>query len=192
MLSAEELELRAEALLAEVPDYIWNGERLPVPVEEIADTHVGLLVRDVEDLTAKLAFEVGEAIYNKKPIRNIALEIDAKGGAVAVPKLSATLPGDMVLQAQSTLTGDAVRPGVTGQFSLVGPKLRETLSWLAVDLSSVPPAKLQVRAIAPNLLEASAPFVYLPEFSGLAFLHVWNGIQEDVFPRRFKAIIEAA
>ncbi len=51
MLSAEELEQRAEALLAEVPDYIWNGERLPVPVEEIADTHVGLLVRDVEDLT---------------------------------------------------------------------------------------------------------------------------------------------
>lgn len=32
----------------------------------------------------------------------------------------------------------------------------------------------------------------LPEFSGLAFLHVWNGIQEDVFPRRFKSIIEAA
>ena len=54
------------------------------------------------------------------------------------------------------------------------------------------PAKQQVQAIAPNLLEASAPFVYLREFSGLTFLHVWNGIQEDVFPRRFKAIIEAA
>ena len=95
------------------------------------------------DLTAKLALEVGEVIYNKQAVRNVALEIDARGGAVAVPKLSATLPGDMVLQAQSTLTGDAARPGVTGQFSLVGPKLRETLSWLAVDLSSVPPAKLQ-------------------------------------------------
>ena len=54
------------------------------------------------------------------------------------------------------------------------------------------PAKQQVQAVAPNLLDASAPFVYLPEFSGLAFLHVWNGIQEDVFPRRFKAIVEAA
>jgi len=54
------------------------------------------------------------------------------------------------------------------------------------------PAKRQLQARAPNLLEASAPFVYLPDFSGLAFLHVWNGIQEDVFPRRFKAIIEAA
>lgn len=54
------------------------------------------------------------------------------------------------------------------------------------------PAKRQLQARAPNLLEASAPFVYLPDFSGLAFLHVWNGIQEDVFPRRFKAIVEAA
>ncbi|MBU8874152.1 AsmA family protein [Reyranella sp. MMS21-HV4-11] len=95
------------------------------------------------DLNAKLAFELGEVIYNKQPVRNVALELEAKGGAVAVPKLAATLPGDMVLQAQSTLTGDAARPGVTGQFSLVGPKLRETLAWLAVDVSSVPPSKLQ-------------------------------------------------
>lgn len=53
-------------------------------------------------------------------------------------------------------------------------------------------AKRQLQAQAHNLLEASAPFVYLPDFSGLAFLHVWNGIQDDVFPRRFKSIIEAA
>ncbi len=95
------------------------------------------------DLNAKLAFEIGEVIYNKQPVRNVVVEFDARNGAVAVPKLAATLPGDMVLQAQSTLTGDAARPGVTGQFSLVGPKLRETLAWLAVDLSSVPPSKLQ-------------------------------------------------
>lgn len=95
------------------------------------------------DLTAKLGFEVGEVIYNKQPVRNVVLDIDARGGAVAVPKLAATLPGGMVLQAQSTLSGDTARPSVTGQFSLVGPKLRETLSWLAVDVSSVPPSKLQ-------------------------------------------------
>jgi uncharacterized protein involved in outer membrane biogenesis len=95
------------------------------------------------DLNAKLAFEFGELIYNRQPVRNVALELEAKGGAVAVPKLAATLPGDMVLQAQSTLSGDAARPSVTGQFSLVGPKLRETLAWLAVDVSAVPPSKLQ-------------------------------------------------
>ncbi len=50
----------------------------------------------------------------------------------------------------------------------------------------------QVNTEVPNLLEASSSFVYLPDYSGIAFLHVWNGIQEDVFPRRFKSIIESA
>ncbi|MCP5560804.1 MAG: hypothetical protein H7A55_23930 [Verrucomicrobiaceae bacterium] len=53
-------------------------------------------------------------------------------------------------------------------------------------------SKSQIDAIARNLLAASSPFVYLPEYSGIAYLHVWNGIQQDVFPRRFKALIEAA
>jgi hypothetical protein len=56
-----------------------------------------------------------------------------------------------------------------------------------VDTSS----KSQVDALAENLLVASSPFVYLPDYSGIAYLHVWNGIQEEVFPRRFKSIIEA-
>lgn len=53
-------------------------------------------------------------------------------------------------------------------------------------------SRSQVNTDVPNLLEASSSFVYLPECSGIAFLHVWNGIQEDVFPRRFKSVIEAA
>lgn len=52
-------------------------------------------------------------------------------------------------------------------------------------------ARALVDALAPNLLVASAPFVYLPEFSGIAYLHVWNGIQEELFSRRFKNVIEA-
>ncbi len=51
-------------------------------------------------------------------------------------------------------------------------------------------AKSQVEATAENLLVASSPFVYLPKYSGIAYLHVWNGIQEELFPRRFKTIIE--
>ncbi len=53
-------------------------------------------------------------------------------------------------------------------------------------------SRSQIDADVPNLLEASSSFVYLPECSGIAFLHVWNGIQEDVFPRRFKSVVEAA
>jgi uncharacterized protein involved in outer membrane biogenesis len=93
-------------------------------------------------VTAKLTLEVGEVMYNKQPVRGVALELEARGGAVAVPKLGATLPGDMVLQAKSTLSDDPARPTVSGEFSLVGPKLRETLAWLEIDVSSLPPGKL--------------------------------------------------
>ncbi|MEZ5157129.1 MAG: ImmA/IrrE family metallo-endopeptidase [Solirubrobacterales bacterium] len=43
---------RAEELLAEIPEWIWDGRSLPVPVEDIADSHCGLLVRDVDDMSA--------------------------------------------------------------------------------------------------------------------------------------------
>ncbi len=43
-------ETLAERFLDRIPSYIWDGETLPVPIEEIADSYVGLLVREVEDL----------------------------------------------------------------------------------------------------------------------------------------------
>ena len=94
------------------------------------------------NITAKLSVEAGEVIYNKTAIRNVAIDLDARGGAVAVPRLTATLPGDMVLQAKSTMAGDPNKPTVSGDFSLIGPKLRETLKWLEVDTSSMPANKL--------------------------------------------------
>ena len=45
-----DVEERAERALASAPGYVWDGERLPVPVEEIVDSVYGLLVRDVADL----------------------------------------------------------------------------------------------------------------------------------------------
>jgi len=48
----------------------------------------------------------------------------------------------MVLQAKSVMSGDPARPTVSGDFSLTGPKLRDTLKWLDVDVSSVPANKL--------------------------------------------------
>ena len=42
----EEIEHRAESILAELPDYIWERDRPPIPVNEIADSHFGLHVCD--------------------------------------------------------------------------------------------------------------------------------------------------
>jgi hypothetical protein len=61
----QEIEWLAERFLSGVPGYVWDGEALPVPIEEIADTHVGLLVRDVDDLAAAPGappLETGQAL----------------------------------------------------------------------------------------------------------------------------------
>ncbi len=93
-------------------------------------------------LTARFALEVGEVIYNQRPIRNIAVEVEARGGVVAVPKFGAVLPGDLVVKAASTMSDASAHPRVSGDFNLEGSKLRETLAWLKVDTSAVPANKL--------------------------------------------------
>ena len=46
----DEIERRATEVLVGLPEWIWDGSSLPLPVETIADSYFGLLVRDVDDL----------------------------------------------------------------------------------------------------------------------------------------------
>ncbi len=39
-------------MLADVPDWLWNGDELPVPVDDIADSCFALLIREVEDMSS--------------------------------------------------------------------------------------------------------------------------------------------
>ncbi|MDQ3722777.1 MAG: ImmA/IrrE family metallo-endopeptidase [Actinomycetota bacterium] len=60
-----EIEQRAERVLAGVPSWIWDGERLPVPIEDIADSCFGLLVRDLDELgdaPGAPALETGQSL----------------------------------------------------------------------------------------------------------------------------------
>jgi len=52
------------------------------------------------------------------------------------------------------------------------------------------PTRSEKKQIEPNLLVASSPFVYIPEHSGVAFLHVSGNIEVSTFIRRFSEVIE--
>ena len=58
---AEAAERAAEAQLPLVPDYLWDGSSVPVPVEDIAENHYRLLVELHDDLAASLG-RAGETI----------------------------------------------------------------------------------------------------------------------------------
>jgi IrrE N-terminal-like domain len=45
-IDREPIEQRAEALLAELDEYLWAERKPPVPVEDVADSHFGLHVRE--------------------------------------------------------------------------------------------------------------------------------------------------
>ncbi len=50
-IDTEWVEQQAYDLLDSVPEFIWNGESLPVPVDRIVDNVLGLKVRTVEDMS---------------------------------------------------------------------------------------------------------------------------------------------
>lgn len=49
----------------------------------------------------------------------------------------------------------------------------------------------ELNAQVDNKLIASSPFVYIPQYSGIAYQHIWNAIQQEIFVRRFSEIIES-
>jgi hypothetical protein len=53
----------------------------------------------------------------------------------------------------------------------------------------VPEQHVAAIADIPNLLYASSSFIYLPEYSGIAYQHVWNRLRYEQFERIFAILI---
>lgn len=114
-----------------------------------------------------------------------------KAGQLDQPRLMSAIVGSVSLTiGKFNWTITDVVDARDGQPAFVFGKLSKF--WAEGHITVVDTqTKAQAEEAVPHLLAASAPFVYLPEFSGIAYLHVWNEIQEDLFARRFKSIIEA-
>ncbi len=41
-----------------------------------------------------------------------------------------------------------------------------------------------------NLIDAASPFVCVPQYSGIAYRHIWNALPSDQFERVFKELVE--
>jgi uncharacterized protein involved in outer membrane biogenesis len=105
--------------------------------------------------TVLFSIDAREVTYRKGTMRDVALAVEIRKGVIAVPRLSAILPGDMVLEANAApaAAADAGAKPVAnpiqsaGVFSLTGSRLRETLAWLEIDTSGIPAGKLQSLSI---------------------------------------------
>ncbi len=82
-------------------------------------------------LSADVTLEVARLLYRQDAIRDLSVTLQVAKGVLDVPQINATLPGGLKLHMASG-----------GVFFLGGPRLRDTLTWLGVDSSGVPPDKL--------------------------------------------------
>jgi hypothetical protein len=131
--------------------------KTPAPVPAPPPTVLSALlppeVRTVlpANATINVTLEVADATYNNATVKNASIAVDMRNGIITIPALTATLPGDMVLKAHATSTGDAAHPLLAGDFSFAGPRLRETLDWLQIDVDGVPAGKLNQFALRGKL-----------------------------------------
>lgn len=95
------------------------------------------------EMMVAVSVDIAEMPYAGGTIRDFAMALDIRNGAIALPKVHAVLPGGMTLQATSAIVGDPAKPVANGEISLSGNRLRETLKWLQVDTEGVPAGRLQ-------------------------------------------------
>jgi hypothetical protein len=139
------------------------------------------------NLTVKSSIEIGEVIYNKGSIRNLAFDLDIKNGGIAVPKLTATAPGDLSLQAKSAMVGNRV----SGEFSLNGPKLRETLAWLKVDAANLPAGKFDKLSVRGKMASEGADILVTDAVYELDDIRGTGGVTMTLsVPLRFVSSVE--
>lgn len=55
-----------------------------------------------------------------------------------------------------------------------------------------PDRRTETRRREPNMTIASSPFIYVPDFSGISFLHVSNNIDYEVFMKRWSDVVNCS
>jgi hypothetical protein len=133
-------------------------------------------------LNVSLAIDAAEVLYRKGTIRDLSFVVEVHKGAVTVPRFKAILPGEMAVLANAaapappaaTAPAAAAPPAkpaaappppakpaanavqASGEISLVGPKLRDTLAWLEIDTSGVPADKLRTLSVKGKLASTAS------------------------------------
>ncbi len=95
------------------------------------------------DVAGALDVTVNELRTNGADVRDVHVTGTLAGGALALSKVSATLPGATAVSASFNVTARKGAPAIDGTVNLVSDSARELLKWLKVDLAGVPEDRLK-------------------------------------------------
>jgi uncharacterized protein involved in outer membrane biogenesis len=103
-------------------------------------------------VAVNLVLDAAEITYNGAAVRKVVADVALEGGQLAVRRIEALLPGNAQLAGSMTAAADG--KSYAGDVTLAGPKLRDTLNWLKVDVAQVPADRLAAFAFKGRLRSA--------------------------------------
>ena len=96
----------------------------------------------------QLTVEVDTLRYRRDTVREVAVTFRYENDVLHLQALKAVLPGDFRLNRRVGFEGDAMHAGYDGVIEVEGTNLRQTLKWIGIDTTSLPPDRLQTLRIS--------------------------------------------
>lgn len=103
---------------------------------------------DLPSMQVQLTFEVDTLRYRRDTVREVAVTFRYENDVLHLQALKAVLPGEFRLNRRVGFEGDATHAGYDGVIEVEGTNLRETLKWIGIDTTALPPDRLQTLRIS--------------------------------------------
>lgn len=117
---------------------------------------------DAPSVQVQLTCEIDSLRYRRDTVREIAVTFRYEDEVLHVQSLKAVLPGEFRLNRRVGFEGDATHAGYDGVIEVEGTNLRETLKWIGIDTTSLPPDRLQTLRISGRTRPAKG-FVHVSD-----------------------------
>ena len=103
---------------------------------------------DLPSLRVRLTCDVDTVRYRRDAVRDVTVTFQYEKDVLHVLALKAVLPGDLLINRKAGFEGDAKDAGYDGLIEVEGRNLRQTLKWIGIDTTSLPPDRLQTLRIS--------------------------------------------
>lgn len=103
---------------------------------------------DLPAVQVHLTCEVDAVRYRRDTVREVAVTFQYEQDVLHLQALKAVLPGDFRVNRRVGFEGDATHAGYDGIIEVEATNLRQTLKWIGIDTTSLPPDRLQTLRIS--------------------------------------------
>ena len=155
------------------------------------ETHVDNVKDDLNlaGIKGVLNLEINNLNFNKSAAHNVIIKAGLKNKVFNLSKLSGMLPGNSALFLKGRYDSSANKNNFIGQATLKSARLRQLISWLNFDVSSVQQDRLNAFKIGANI-KISNDMIEMSQIKGVLDSFTFKGEVKKSFAKDLKGITD--